>query len=78
MAQCHLRSTSAWCSDLAAIAIGTGGIGGTWKKIQKRIDEGADPASLGDLAKRIAMLSGIFHLLWLVTLVLMVFRAKLF
>lgn len=63
---------------LAAMAIGAGGIGGAWKKIEKRIDEGADPTSLGDLAKRISMLSGIFHLLWLVTLVLMVFRASLF
>lgn len=60
------------------LLLGGGGIDRTCKQIFKQLGEGASPESLGRLTKRLSMLSGIFQLLWLVTLVLMVFRNSLF
>lgn len=54
--------------------IGGVGVGRTWAQIDAKLGAGADPASLAALVKRIGMFSGIFHGLFFVTLLLMVFR----
>lgn len=57
--------------------VGGGGIGATWAKIDKQLGEGASPETLLPLAQRIYMFGGIFHALWLINLILMVFRSAL-
>ena len=59
---------------LAMLGVGVGMIGGSWKKIVAGLDAGASPDSLLPLAKKMTMGMMVFHLLWLVTLGLMVFR----
>ncbi len=61
-------------TGIICAVVGGAGVGRTWFMIEKKLDAGADAASLAPLMKRIGMLSGIFQLLWLVTLILMVFR----
>jgi hypothetical protein len=54
--------------------LGALGIGGTARRIDAAIAAGAGKEQLLPLARRLGMLAGIFHLLWAVTLGLMVFR----
>lgn len=54
--------------------LGAFGIGGTARKIDAAIGAGAGKEQLLPLARRLSMLAGIFHLLWALTLGLMVFR----
>ena len=61
-------------TGLVTAIVGGAGIGRTWGEIDKKLAANADPASLAPLVRRIGILSHVFHLLWLVTLVLMVFR----
>lgn len=58
--------------------VGGGGIDGTWKRIEKQLDEGAAPESLAGLMRRLSIAMRIVHAMWLTTLVMMVFRASLF
>jgi hypothetical protein len=61
--------------------VGGAGIGGTWRKIDALLGPAgapSDPSAVAALVKRLSMHTGIFHLLWLTTLVLMVFRTVLF
>ena len=62
---------------LVAIGVGALGLGGTWRRIDAQLKEGASRESVAPLVKRTAMFSGIFQLLWLVILLLMVFRHTL-
>ncbi len=62
-------------TGIACSIVGAAGVGRTWMLIEKKLDAGAEPSTLEPLLKRLTMLSGIFQLLWLVSLVLMVFRA---
>ena len=53
-------------------------VGGSSRKIAAGVKENKPRQELLGHAKKIAMGTGILHLLWLITLVLMVFRAHLF
>ncbi|MBX7100409.1 MAG: hypothetical protein K1X89_22010 [Myxococcaceae bacterium] len=64
-------------TGLATAIVGGAGVGRTWQAIDQRLEAGGDAAAVAPLVKRIAMLSGIFHLLWVVSLVLMVFRGAI-
>lgn len=64
-------------TGLVTAIVGGAGVGRTWQAIEQRLDAGADAAAVAPLVKRIGMLSGIFHLLWVVSLVLMVFRGAI-
>lgn len=57
--------------------IGGGGIGRTWAQIEAELDAGGTPDSVQPLFRRIAIMGGIFHALWVVNLGLMVFRSVL-
>jgi hypothetical protein len=59
---------------LAMWFVGLLGTGGTARKIDAAIAAGATKEALLPLARRLSMFTGIFHLLWVVTLLLMVFR----
>ena len=50
------------------------GIGGTVRKLDAAIAAGSSKDQLLPFARRLSMLTGIFHLLWLTILALMVFR----
>jgi len=54
-----------------------GGVGRTWRSIDAGLAEGKPGADLMPLSKRITILTGIFHLLWVLTLITMVFRSVL-
>jgi hypothetical protein len=54
--------------------VGGGGMGLKWRQIQKAMEEGKDAAALAPHLKKMSMMAGIFQLLWLVTLLLMIFR----
>ena len=63
---------------LALVAIGVGaGLGSTWRKIDAELQKGTPRDQVAPMAKKLAMFSGIFQLLWLVILLLMVFRNNL-
>jgi hypothetical protein len=61
---------------LAWLAAGVG-IGGAWKKIVSGLDQGQDLAALAPLLKRLKISAMVFQSLWIVTLVLMVFRSQM-
>lgn len=66
----HLALTLA----LVMIGIGIGGIARTWNRIAEALEGGASVDDVRPLMKRISALSGVFHLLWLICFLLMVFR----
>ena len=55
----------------------TGVFSYTWKQIDAGIESGTSAQDLAPLAKRLSMIAGMFHLSWLGTLVLMVYRNNL-
>jgi len=59
---------------ILAWAVSGFGIGGAWRKIQAGLAEGQDLATLAPLLKRMKISTMVFQTLWLVCLVLMVFR----
>jgi putative copper export protein len=60
---------------LLLFAVGVGLTLPAWRRIEAALTaEGGDLAEARRLARRLAMFQGIEHLLWVVTLVLMVFR----
>lgn len=60
------------------IAMGLGiTIGATWRGIDAELEKGTAGTELLAQAKRLAMFTGMFHLTWFVTLVLMVFRGAI-
>ena len=59
---------------LVMIGVGWLGIGRTVTQMGALIADGASREALSPLARRVSMLSGIFQLLWLMNLLLMVFR----
>lgn len=61
-------------TGLISGVVGAVGIGGTWSKVDKMMEEGKDVAMMEPLMKRIGTLGKVFQALWLVTLLLMVFR----
>lgn len=61
-------------TGFAMLAVGGGLIGRSWHQIDSALEQGAEPASLLPVARRLSMAVGIFHALWLLTLGLMVFR----
>ncbi len=61
-------------TGLAALVVGAAGIGRTWQRIDGRLSEGASAADVTGDVKKLGMFTGIFHSLWLGTLMLMVFR----
>jgi hypothetical protein len=63
--------------SIVLMGIGGGFIGRNWKKIEAGLDDGKDAASLAPFAKQMSIGAMIFHTLWFVVLVLMVFRAFL-
>ena len=69
----HISIVTAFIAWVVGGAI----IGRNAAAIEKGLEEGAEPESLKPLAKKIAMGVGIFHSLWLVTLIMMVFRTVL-
>ncbi len=66
----HLALTLA----LVMIGLGAGGLNRTWGQIAAQLKGDAKVEDVRPLMKRISMMSGIFHLLWLVCFLLMVFR----
>ena len=61
---------------LGLILAGVGGaIAMAWSAIEAGIDAGQTPEALQPLVKRIRVLGAVFHALWFITLVLMVFRS---
>ena len=62
---------------IAAWIVGAVVTGGAWSKIAAGLDEGQEPASLMPQVKRMAISGRIVHTLWLVTLILMVFRSQI-
>ena len=54
--------------------VGAFGMGGTARKLDAAIASGGAKDQLLPFARRMSMFTGIFHLLWVVTLALMVFR----
>lgn len=62
---------------LLSWAVAGVGVGGATRGLDAAIAAGADPETLRGHAKRIAMMSGIFQLVWLLTLITMVFRTAL-
>ncbi len=61
-------------TGLLAWFVSGAGIGQSWRKLSAGLDEGADPASLAPLVQRMKIGTMAFQTLWLLTLVLMVFR----
>ena len=61
---------------ISMMLVGGGFIGRHARIIEAALEEGADPATLLPHAKKMAMGTGIFHTLWLVTLAMMVFRTQ--
>jgi len=61
-------------STFILFAIGAGGLGRTTQAIADGIEAGQSAEQLSPLVKRMGMATGLFHTMWLVTLVLMVFR----
>lgn len=60
---------------LAAVRLGVlRGVRGTFRSLVARAKEGAEPGPEDPAARRIAILSGIAHGLWLLALAAMVFR----
>jgi hypothetical protein len=57
--------------------VGALGMGGASRKLDAAIVAGAPKAELVAIARRMSAITGIFHLLWAVTLALMVFRGVL-
>ncbi len=55
-------------------ALGAIGMGGTVRKLDAAIAAGAPKEELLGFARRMSALTGVFHLLWLASLGLMVFR----
>lgn len=55
-------------------ALGAFGMGGTSRKLDAAIAAGAPKEQLLALARRMSALTGVFHLLWVATLGVMVFR----
>lgn len=68
---------AAFALTLVQAGIGGGLIGGTWAKIEAGLQAGASPESLAPLCGRIYTGGAIFHALWTINLVLMVFRHAL-
>ncbi len=60
-----------------AWVVGFLGQGMTWAKIDAALDRGAPPAEVEPLARRYAMANRAVHGLWLLTLILMVFRGQI-
>lgn len=59
---------------LLAWAVSAVGIGGSWRKIQTGLADGHDRAALAPLLKRMKISTMAFQTLWLVCLILMIFR----
>jgi len=59
------------------LGVGGGVVGRSWKAIDAALAAGGSRESVAPLVKRLAVGNGIFHGLWLLTLVLMVFRSGL-
>lgn len=62
-------------TGLIMLGVGGGLVGRSWKQIDAALAGGASRESVAPLVKKLAMGNGIFHGLWTLTLVLMVFRA---
>jgi hypothetical protein len=61
-------------TGILASGVGALGVGGTWSKIDKMMADGKSAEDMAPLLRRISMLSKVFQTLWLITLLLMVFR----
>ena len=62
---------------LVMLGVGGGMVGRNWRKIDAALAGGATRESVAPLVKKLVIGNGVFHALWTLTVVLMVFRAVL-
>ena len=56
------------------LGVGAGGLQRSWTRIEARLDGGTDPAALMPQIKKLGLIAKVFHTIWLIVLILMVFR----
>ncbi len=54
--------------------VSAGGLQRTWRKLEARLDGGADATSLVPQARKLHLITKVFQTIWLIVLCLMVFR----